>query len=163
MAETGIDSTDPADPGEVAGLDELDRLDRTQLAISFERVFTLVRRLNPQGDISLTAASTLRTLERHGPYRLSELAATEGVTQPAMTQLVSRLEKAGLAQRCADPADGRVVVVRIADAGRELLLARRAARAEKLYELLSALPPADRAAIVAALPALDRLADLLPS
>lgn len=163
MAETGIDSTDPADPGEVGGLDELDRLDRTQLAISFERVFTLVRRLNPQGDISLTAASTLRTLERHGPHRLSELATAEGVTQPAMTQLVSRLEKAGLAQRCADPADGRVVVVRIAAAGRELLQARRAARAQKLYELLSALDPADRAAIIAALPALDRLADLLPA
>jgi DNA-binding MarR family transcriptional regulator len=142
----------------VPGID----FDRTELAISFERLFTLVRRLNPQEDISLTAASTLSTLERHGPYRLSELATKEGVTQPAMTQLVSRLERDGLAQRCADPADGRVVVVRIADAGRELLLARREARARKLSELMSALTPGDRAAILAALPALDRLADLLP-
>jgi DNA-binding MarR family transcriptional regulator len=136
--------------------------DRIQHAISFERVFTLVRRLNPEGNISLTAASTLRTLERDGPHRLSELAAKEGVSQPAMTQLVSRLERDGLAQRCADPTDARVVVVRIADPGRALLLARREARAGKLQELMSSLTPADRAAIVAALPALERLADLLP-
>jgi DNA-binding MarR family transcriptional regulator len=160
MAETGIAPSDPT--AGIGVVDELDQLDRTELAISFERVFTLVRRLTPQGDLSLTAVSTLRTLERQGPHRLSELAAREGVTQPAMTQLVSRLERDGLAQRCADPGDGRVVVVRIADAGRELLLARREARAQKLYELLSSLPPADRAAIVAALPALNRLADLTP-
>jgi DNA-binding MarR family transcriptional regulator len=160
VTEARIDPSEPATRGVV---DELDRLDRTQLAISFERMFTLARRLNPQGDISLTAASTLRTLERHGPHRLSELAAKEGVTQPAMTQLVSRLERAGLAQRCADPGDGRVVVVSIADAGRELLQERREGRTQKLYQLLSSLTPADRAAIVAALPALDRLADLLPS
>jgi DNA-binding MarR family transcriptional regulator len=157
MGETGTD------PGDLDEGDDPDGPDRTQLAISFERVSTLVRRLNPPGDISLTAASTLRTLERHGPYRLSELAAAEGVTQPAMTQLVSRLVRAGLAQRCTDPADGRVVVVRIADAGHALLLRRRAARAQKLQELLSSLTPADRSAIVAALPALERLADLLPS
>jgi DNA-binding MarR family transcriptional regulator len=139
-----------------------DDLDWTQLAISFERVFNLVRRLNPQEDISLTAASTLRTLERHGAHRLSELASKEGVTQPAMTQLVSRLERAGLAQRCTDPTDARVVIVRIADPGREVLRARRAARAQKLHELMGSLTQADRTAIVAALPALDRLADLLP-
>jgi DNA-binding MarR family transcriptional regulator len=136
--------------------------DRTQLAIGFERLFTLVSRLNPRMDISLTAASTLRTLERDGPHRLSELAAKEGVTQPAMTQLVSRLERDGLARRCTDPTDGRVVVVRITDAGCELLLDRREARARKLSELMSALAPEDRAAILAALPALHRLADLLP-
>jgi DNA-binding MarR family transcriptional regulator len=137
-------------------------IDRAELAVRFERLFTLVRRLNPQEEISLTAASTLSTLERHGSHRLSELATKEGVTQPAMTQLVSRLEWAALAQRCTDPADGRVVVVRITDAGRQRLLVRREARAQRLSELMSALTPEDRAAILTALPALDRLADLLP-
>jgi DNA-binding MarR family transcriptional regulator len=137
-------------------------LDQAQLAVAFERLFTLLRRLNPPQDISLTAASTLRTLEGTGPHRLSELATREGVTQPAMTQLVSRLERAGLAERCTDPADGRVVVVRIAPAGRELLRTRREARAQKLLDLMNELESDDRAAIMAALPALDRLADLLP-
>lgn len=136
--------------------------DRLQLVMSFERLFALLRRLNPQQDLSLTAASTLRTLERCGPHRLSDLAGAEGVTQPAMTQLVSRLERAGLAERHADPADGRVVVVGLTDAGRELLRERREARAGKLAELMAELSDADRAAIMVALPAFDRLADLIP-
>ncbi len=136
--------------------------DQLQLVKSFERLFALLRRLNPQQDLSLTAASTLRTLERHGPHRLSDLAGTEGVTQPAMTQLVSRLERAGLAERRTDPADGRVVVVDIADAGRDLLRERREARAGRLAALMAKLDGADRAAIMAALPAFDRLADLIP-
>ena len=78
----------------------------------------MLRHGNPPNDISLTAASTLRRLEREGPRRLTELAAAEGVTQPAMTQLVTRLEKEGLAARGSDPADGRVVVVSITEAGR---------------------------------------------
>jgi DNA-binding MarR family transcriptional regulator len=136
--------------------------DQLQLVKSFERLFVLLRRLNPQQDLSLTAASTLRTLERHGPHRLSDLASAEGVTQPAMTQLVSRLERAGLAERRTDPADGRVVVVDIADAGRDLLQRRREARAGRLAALMAELDDADRAAIMAALPAFDRLADLVP-
>jgi DNA-binding MarR family transcriptional regulator len=134
-------------------------LDPVQLAISFERLFTLLRRLNPQQDISLTAASTLHTLDRCGPQRLSDLAVKEGVTQPAMTQLVSRLERDGLARRCTDPADGRVVVVRVTGGGRELLRTRREARVGKLTDLMAGLAPQDHAAIMAALPALDRLAD----
>jgi DNA-binding MarR family transcriptional regulator len=136
--------------------------DQLQLVKSFERLFALLRRLNPQQDLSLTAASTLRTLEACGPHRLSDLASAEGVTQPAMTQLVSRLERAGLAERRTDPADRRVVVVDIADAGRDLLRQRREARAGKLAALMAELGDADRTAIMAALPAFDRLADLVP-
>jgi DNA-binding MarR family transcriptional regulator len=99
-------------------------------------------------------------LERSGAHRLSDLAVAEGVTQPGMTQLVSRLERDGLAERRPDPADGRVVVVRITAAGREFVRRRRATRAQRLSELLAHVPPADRAALVGALPALDRLAGL---
>jgi DNA-binding MarR family transcriptional regulator len=136
--------------------------DSVQIATAFERLFELLRRVSPPGDMSLTTASTLRRLERHGPHRLSDLALAEGVTQPAMTQLVSRLERDGLAERRGDPADGRVVVVRITRAGREIVRRRRARRAESLAGLLAELSPADRSAIVAALPALERLSGLEP-
>jgi DNA-binding MarR family transcriptional regulator len=132
------------------------------LQASFERLFALVRRLVPSDGMSLTAASTLRRLERGGPRRLTELAGLEGVTQPAMTQLVSRLERARLANRAADPVDGRVVLVRITETGVEVLRKRRAASAQGLTELLARLTPADRDMILAALPAFDRLSDLLP-
>jgi DNA-binding MarR family transcriptional regulator len=128
-----------------------------EVAAGLERLLALIRWLSPPG-LSLTTAATLATLDRSGPCRLTALAANEGVTQPAMTQLVGRLEESGLAIRCADPADGRAVHVQITDAGRELVARRRAARAERLSALLSMLSQADQDALAAALPAMDALA-----
>jgi DNA-binding MarR family transcriptional regulator len=77
-----------------------------------------------------------------------------------MTQLVGRLADAGLVARCADPGDGRVVSVQLTTEGRDLLASRRAARAERLSVLLARLTPADRAALAAALPAINALASI---
>ena len=76
-----------------------------------------------------------------------------------MTQLIARLEDAGLVDRAADPADGRVVQVRITADGRAMLAGRRAVRAERLAGLLDRLSPDERAALAAALPAMDALAN----
>ena len=91
------------------------------IAAGVERLIGLVRSLTPPDGISLTAAATLANLERSGPRRLTALAVQEGVTQPAMTQLIGRLQDAGLVRREADPADGRVVQVWLTDRGRDLL------------------------------------------
>ena len=131
------------------------------IAAGFEHFYELLRRLTPRSEMSLTAASTLRRLERSGPHRLCELYAPEGVSQPAMTQLVTRLEKEGLAERRGDPSDGRAVVVSITEAGRAAVARRRDGRAQALAALLESLPADDHAAIVAALPALERLSGLL--
>jgi DNA-binding MarR family transcriptional regulator len=131
------------------------------IASGFARLYEGLRRLTPRDGLSLTAASVLRRLERSGPQRLCDLYAPEGVTQPAMTQLVTRLEKDGLAHRGGDPADGRVVVVTITTAGREAVENRRAANAEALSQRLRELPDGDRAAILAALPAMERLGDMI--
>lgn len=128
-----------------------------EVAAGLERLVALIRWLSPPG-LSLTTAATLATLERAGPCRLTALAASEGVTQPAMTQLVGRLEESGLAARGADPADGRVVHVLITDAGREIVARRRAVRAERLSGLLAGLSQADQDALAAALPAMAALA-----
>jgi DNA-binding MarR family transcriptional regulator len=134
--------------------------DAFELATSLERLVALVRRLAPQPDISISTASTLRSLEISGACRLSDLAAREGVTQPAMTQLVSRLERDGYAERRGAGDDARVVMVHLTPTGADLLRHRRAARAERLHDLIGQLPAPDRAAIHAALPALTLLADL---
>lgn len=127
------------------------------LAGDLERVVRLFRSLIQPSDMSMTAGATLATLERDGPSKLTTLAVREGVTQPAMTQLISRLQDAGLACREADPADGRVVQVRITDEGKATLARRRARRAELLAGVLAQLSEEHRAALVAALPALDAL------
>jgi len=128
------------------------------VAAGLERLIGLFRLLSPPDGLSLTAAATLATLERSGPRRLTALAVQEGVTQPAMTQLIARLQDSGLVRREADPADGRVVQVRLTDQGREMLARRRAVRAERLAGILARISPADLTALGAALPAIDALA-----
>src|SRR6201985_966681 len=112
-----------------------------ELEAGVERLIGLVSSLSPADGLSLTAPATLATLERSGPRRLSGLAVQEGVTQPAMTQLIARLQDSGLVRREADPADGRVVQVRLTDLGRDLLARRRAVRAERLPPVLGPSTP----------------------
>jgi DNA-binding MarR family transcriptional regulator len=131
------------------------------IASGFERLYEGLRRLASRDGLSLTAASTLRRLDRSGPQRLCDLYAPEGVSQPAMTQLITRLEKDGLAERGSDPADGRVVVVSITEAGRADVQRRRSANVQALAGRLKRLPAEDRAAILAALPAMEHLGDLI--
>jgi DNA-binding MarR family transcriptional regulator len=128
------------------------------LAGDLERIVGLFRSLSPANGLSMTAAATLASVERLGPQRLTLLAAREGVTQPAMTQLISRLEESGLVRREPSPEDGRVVLVVITDEGRATLARRRAARKERLASIIAQLSPDHRAALAIALPALDALA-----
>ena len=131
------------------------------LAADLERILGLFRSLTPAaGGLSMTAASTLASLERLGPQRLTQLAAREGVTQPAMTQLISRLEDSGLVRREASQEDGRVVLVVITDDGRAMIARRRAGRNERLAGIIAQLSPGHQEALAAALPALDALASV---
>jgi DNA-binding MarR family transcriptional regulator len=111
--------------------------------------------------LSRTAAATLTRLQRSGPTRITELAVAEGVTQPTMSALVNRLVGQGLLSRGDDPQDARVVVLRVTDAGADLLARRRDDRAARLAHALADLPAADADRITAALPALAHLADAL--
>jgi DNA-binding MarR family transcriptional regulator len=146
----------PEDPAERGRLAE--EALAAGVAAAVERLLGLFRSLSPASGLSLTAAATLATLERSGPCRLTWLATREGVTQPAMTQLIARLQDAGLVDREADPADGRVVQIRITADGKAVLAHRRAVRADRLAGLLERLSPAEREALAAALPAMDALA-----
>ena len=111
--------------------------------------------------LSLTAASTLATLERTGPRRLTDLAVAEEIAQPSMTALVTQLEQRGFAERLRDRVDARVVLVAITRDGRQFLRERRRVGAEAVTELIEKLDEQDAAALKAALPALLRLAEVV--
>lgn len=108
-------------------------------------------------DISLTSLSTLATLERAGPRRITDLAASEGVMQPSMTALVNALARTGLVERQRDPADRRVALVALTLAGSEYIKARRRAGVESFLQLIDELPAGDADALAAVVPALVRM------
>jgi DNA-binding MarR family transcriptional regulator len=130
------------------------------LTTDLERIFGLFRSLSPASGLSMTAAATLAGIERLGPQRLTVLAAREGVSQPAMTQLITRLEESGMVRREASPEDGRVVLVVITDEGRAVLARRRSVRSDRMAGIVAQLSPEHRAALAGALPALDALASV---
>jgi DNA-binding MarR family transcriptional regulator len=131
----------------------------TAIGAALYGLVTLAVRHGPR-EISLTAASTLSTLDRTGARRLTDLAVIEGVTQPSMSVLVTGLEQAGLAERRPDPSDKRVVLVALTAAGADYIRARRQAGAATFADLIDKLPADEVAALAAAVPALNRLREL---
>jgi DNA-binding MarR family transcriptional regulator len=96
---------------------------------------------------SLTSRAVLASLYDDSPVRLTALATANGVSQPAMTQLVSRLEREGLATRLIDPDDGRATLVAISEAGSALRTQLHQSLDARLVELLSTLSPEEEAAL----------------
>lgn len=68
-----------------------------------------------------TSVAALATIERHGPLTPSEVAQIERVKRPTITRTLGCLEREGLIDRAADPADGRSSLVSVNGAGRERL------------------------------------------
>jgi DNA-binding MarR family transcriptional regulator len=136
---------------------DLDVGDLIRAIESFNRYYI---RLPAVQKLSFTTLSVLDTLAVGGPRRLTELIRTEQISQPGLTQLVTRLERDGLVERRPDPADGRAALVYITAAGRAIGKARHKDRSRHLHRLVAQLTPEECRAIAAALPALTRLAEL---
>jgi len=133
----------------------------SDLSDTLERLLRLIREVSTVGDVSTTAAAVLSRLGRNGPQRVTDLAQAEGISQPAMSQLLNRLEHDGLIMRATDAADRRSVLIELSEHGAGVIQARRTQRARLLDAALGRLEVADRCAITTALPALSRLVDTM--
>lgn len=128
-----------------------------ELIVALEQLVRYVRQVSTAGGLSSAASSVLGRLGREGPQRVTELARGEGVSQPGMTQLVTRMERDGLVRRIASTDDRRGVLVEATDAGADVVKERHAERAQALRELMDRLDPQEQSAVAVALPALARL------
>jgi len=102
-------------------------------------------------EVGVVAALAVR------PHRITELAAGEGLTQPAITRLVDRLQDRGWVGRQSDPDDGRVVMVRLTPAGQEMYGRLRAEYRALVHEEMAALADADVETLARAIDVLDEL------
>jgi DNA-binding MarR family transcriptional regulator len=125
----------------------------------------LARRLRPTragSALTPTQISVLFTVVRHGPLPLAELAERETLHPTMLSRVVGGLCEAGLVARTTDPGDRRVVNASATPAGRRIRERIQRERSEALAVHLAELAPAERQAIVDALPALEALAERLP-
>lgn len=126
-------------------------------------VLRLARRLRRTADGGLTATqlSALATIESRGPLRLGDLATQEGIAPPTVSRLVDHLEGAELVRRQTDARDGRSYLVALTPAGEALLAELRTTGTRLLECAMASLGEDDQAALVAAVPVLERLLDAL--
>ena len=122
----------------------------------------LVRRLPTEPELGFNQASTLRAVVVEGPQRISSLATRLGVSQPAMSQMVDRLVDEGWVHRRPVAEDRRAVEVVATPEGAETVSRRRASRGRSLDRLVAQLTEDEQERLRAALPALQRLSQLLP-
>jgi DNA-binding MarR family transcriptional regulator len=133
-------------------------IDVTRLRVALARLSRRLRRHELAG-LTPTQLAALSTVERSGPLRLGDLAAAEGIAPSTLTRLVAVLEDLGYVQRDADPRDARASTVAITALGHETLERLRAEGTAMLTQWLTLLTPDQHAALAAALPALEQLAD----
>ncbi len=110
--------------------------------------------------VSRTEVGVLRNLNA-GPRRITELAAEERVTQPAISLLVNRLEERGWVKRFSDPSDGRAVLVSLTPVGEDVFAQLRAEYRALLHEEMALLDDSEVAALSAAVEILDKLIERL--
>jgi DNA-binding MarR family transcriptional regulator len=116
-----------------------------------------LRKETEQLGITSRQATLLWLVKRSPGLSLAELAAEEGISPPAMSGHVDRLEKAGLLNRLRSTDDRRRVGLRLTDEGERLMRRVRARRTTWLADRLRTLEPEALESIELALPALLRL------
>ncbi len=136
-------------------------VDVARLRVAIARVWRRLRRHELAG-LTPTQLSALATVERAGPMRLGDLAAAEGIAPSTLTRLVTVLEELGYVERCPVPGDARASTLTVAPQGRAVLERIRREGTILLADSLRALSPEELAALAAALPALEHLADADP-
>jgi DNA-binding MarR family transcriptional regulator len=116
-----------------------------------------LRKETEQLGITARQVTLLWLAKRFPGLSLAELAAEEGISPPALSGHVDRLERAGLLRRMRSTEDRRRVGLELTDQGAKLLRRVRTRRTTWLTQRLRGLEQADLDAVGAAIPALRLL------
>jgi len=116
-----------------------------------------LRKETEQLGVTARQATLLWLVKRNPGLSLAELAAEEGISPPALSGHVDRLENAGLLERVRSTEDRRRVGLRLTEEGSRLMRRIRARRTTWLAGRLGALEPSELEAVEEAIPALMRL------
>jgi DNA-binding MarR family transcriptional regulator len=131
-----------------------------QLRTALRRLIRQLRRPAGEDEVSPLHIPLLVTILENPGIGVGELAQMEGLRSPTMTGHINSMVAAGLVMR-TEPTKGdrrRVGLVATTE-GRNLIDAKRKRHTDQLIRALSRLSPQTRAAIHAAIPALNALSD----
>jgi DNA-binding MarR family transcriptional regulator len=105
----------------------------------YRQATTLAARITEASGMHPTDSRALRALDAvvDEPMSAGQLGRALGISSAAATGVIDRLERAGLAERVADPNDRRRVRVQLADAARRLGESQLAPIAARIEQALS--------------------------
>ena len=122
----------------------------------------LARKLNDTSTgegLTPTQYSVLGLIRKRGPLGLAELTELEGLNPTMVSRIVRRLDDDGLIRRLPDPSDLRAVRVEITPAGALVHERILTLRTSVLAGWLDLLPADTLATLLAAVPAMEALAE----
>jgi DNA-binding MarR family transcriptional regulator len=125
-------------------------------------VLRLARQLNAasrEEGLTPTQASVLGITTARGPLSLAELTELEGINPTMLSRVVGKLDSFGLIRRLRDPDDFRAARVEVTPEGERMYERISAQRSAVISECVAGLPAEQEAALVAALPAFENLAE----
>lgn len=125
-------------------------------------VLRLARQLNAASvgeGLTPSQASVLGIVTNRGPLGLAELTEIEGLNPTMLSRVIGKLDSFGLLRRLRDPDDFRAIRVEVTPEGKRTYQRIAAQRAAIISERVAGLPAEQEAALVAALPALENLAE----
>jgi DNA-binding MarR family transcriptional regulator len=146
---------------QMSTLHSIDTDEVTRLRTAIGRLARRLRATEAAGDLTPSQVSVLLAVVRLGSVRVAELAQLEGLNPTMLSRVIAALAEQGLVRRVVDVEDRRAARVEATTAARRLRERMRRERSAKLEPVLDALPRREREALIAALPALETLADLL--
>ena len=109
--------------------------------------------------ITAGQAALLAQVRNHPQFGVRDLAAREGLSAPAMTRYLDRMEKAGLIVRSRSTQDARRIRLALTPKGVSALRSIRRRRTAWLAERLEGLSPAELRAVAEAIEPLSRLVE----
>src|SRR5499425_807387 len=105
-------------------------------------------------DLTYAQSQVLFRLAEHPGSHMGDVAKAFGVTLPAVTHIVDRLEEKGLVARGDHPADRRVYVLDLTRAGKALVEELEAIRLRGMERVLARMTADDRRRVLTGLEAL---------
>jgi DNA-binding MarR family transcriptional regulator len=106
--------------------------------------------------LSQRQCAVLRTLVSQEGARISDLAASSGITPSAMTRVLEKLEQRGLVERVRGAhQDGRAAMVRITAEGRRTRKQLDALMRERTNSIMASIPAKEQGHILRALKTLN--------
>ncbi len=122
----------------------------------------LARRFNTSATdegLTPTQASVLNLIAGRGPIAIGELVRLEHINPTMLSRVVGRLDEIGLIVRTPDPGDLRSASLVATEEGQRVHARILAQRAETVSSSAKRLTPQEHATLIAALPALEKLAE----